>query len=292
MRKTGQTPIFVVVTGLSGAGKTLALRCFEDLGFYCVDNLPAALLGTFAELLLNNEAQRDRIAVCVDARTKEDLHQVPEYLSRIARIAFRPDVLYLDTSESVLLKRYSETRRRHPASPGGSIEEGIREERALLEPLRARADLILDTSVLSPMELRERIASTFTREPESQSLTVTVLSFGFKNGLPLEADMVFDLRFLPNPFYDMELRPLTGYDDAVRDYVLNNDTARAYLSHLKGLLKFLLPQFESEGKSYLTLAFGCTGGQHRSVAVAQEILRLLRDLRYDARLRDRDVVKL
>ncbi len=284
-----KSPRFVLVTGLSGAGKTQALRFFEDLGYYCIDNLPASLLTTVAELISRSESVRDRIAVCVDARTGDDLLNLPSYLDGVAELGLTPETLFLETTDTVLIHRYSESRRRHPSSPTGSIEEGIQRERELLGPIRDRAHLLLDTSALSASELRERIAAMFSGPRELQTLTITVLSFGFKYGVPPESDLVFDVRFLPNPYYDTELRDHTGSESDVRDYVINNPHGQDFLEHLTSFLKYLVPQYEAEPKSYLTIAVGCTGGRHRSVAVAQEILRLLRDLSYDARLRHRDV---
>ena len=286
-----RSPRFVLITGLSGAGKSQALRFFEDNGYYCVDNLPVALIPTFAELAMESEATRNRLAVCVDGRAGRDLENLPRYLDSIAERGFRPDTLFLETSDTVLLQRYSESRRRHPCSPTGSIEEGIRRERELLGAIRDRADLVLDTSAISNAELRERIMSVFGAEGDHRALTVTVVSFGFKYGLPPDADMILDVRFLPNPYYDDDLRSLPGNEPEVRDYVLNNDVAQEFIERMKGMLKFLMPKYEAEPKSYLTLAVGCTGGRHRSVAVAGELLRLLRDLDYDARLRHRDVTR-
>lgn len=274
---------------MSGAGKRHALRFFEDAGHYCVDNLPAALVPAFADLSANGRAPRDRVALFVDARGGDDLAQLPGYLKTLEASGLRAQVLFLETSDEVLHRRYSESRRRHPMSPNGSIEEGIRIERELLAPIRERADLLLDTSSISESDLRERIAEVFAGNKQSAALTISVMSFGFKYGLPHEADLVFDLRFLPNPYYDAEFRHIPGTEPEVREYVLNNEAARAFLEHVKGLLKFLIPQYRAEPKSYLTIAVGCTGGRHRSVAVAPEIVRLLRDLKYDARLRHRDI---
>ncbi|HIJ74087.1 MAG TPA: RNase adapter RapZ [Candidatus Hydrogenedentes bacterium] len=286
---TSDTPQFVLVTGLSGAGKTQALRFLEDLGYYCVDNLPAPLVPTFAELVTGPGSPRKRIAVCVDARTGEGLKRLPAYLDSVAELGIRPDIFFLESSDEVLIQRYSESRRRHPSSPTGSVEEGIQRERALLEPIRARADLVVDTSSIAVSELRERIDAAFLAEKKERRLLITVLSFGFKFGVPAEADLVFDVRFLPNPYYDDELRPLTGNEPEVRDFVMSSDDAHEFMERMKGLLKFLLPRYAAEPKSYLTIAVGCTGGRHRSVAITQALMLFLRDLKYDARLRHRDI---
>ncbi|MBI4559908.1 MAG: RNase adapter RapZ [Candidatus Hydrogenedentes bacterium] len=285
------SPRFVLVTGLSGAGKSQALHFLEDFGYFCVDNLPAPLMPTLAELLVGANPRRRRIAVCLDARAGEDLSNLPGYLDAVTELGVRPDTLFLDSADEVLVRRYSETRRRHPSSPSGNVEEGIRRERELLEPIRARSDLVLDTSKTSVAELRERIAATFLSAKKSQEMLITVLSFGFKYGVPPEADLVLDVRFLPNPHYDPELQPHTGEEPDVRDFVLENAEAREFMERLKGLLKFLLPRYAAEPKSYLTIAVGCTGGRHRSVTVAHELSVFLRDLKYNARLRHRDVSK-
>ena len=280
---------FVLVTGLSGAGKSQALRFLEDLGYYCVDNLPAALIPTFADLLLRSDRQHQHIAVCIDARAGESLENLPALLDEVAEMGLRPDTLFLDSSDEVLIKRYSETRRRHPSSITGGIEEGIRRERTLLDPIRARADLVIDTSATSVQELRERIATMFQGDRGAGQLLITVLSFGFKHGVPQESDLVFDVRFLPNPHYDPDMRPWTGNEPDVRDFVLNSDGATEFLDRLKGLMKFLLPRYAAEPKSYLTVSIGCTGGRHRSVAVAHNLALYMRALNYEVRLRHRDI---
>lgn len=280
---------FVLVTGLSGAGKSQALKFLEDVGYYCVDNLPTALVAPFAEAIAGSTPRYRRIAVCVDARAGQDLANLPSILDHVAELGTRVEVLFMDSANDVLLRRYSESRRRHPAAAGGCIEDGIRRERDLLDPIRARADLILDTSAVTLPDLRERIGAAFVGERPEHELVITVVSFGFKHGIPPEADLVFDVRFLPNPHYDAELRPLTGNEPEVREYVMNNAVAHEFMDRLKGLLRFLIPQYMAEPKAYLTIAVGCTGGRHRSVAVANEIMLFLRSLNYVGRLRHRDV---
>lgn len=291
MKDTSMTEArrFVLVTGLSGAGKSQALNVLEDLGFYCVDNLPTALVPPFAEAIAGSTPKYERIAVCVDARAGQDVENLPSILDHVAEQGTRVETLFLDCSNEVLLRRYSESRRRHPASPMGDINEGIQREREMLAPIRARADLVLDTSAVALPDLRERIAAMFVGKRNEHELVITVTSFGFKHGLPPEADLVFDVRFLPNPHYVDALRPFTGNEPDVRDYVMHNDTAVEFMERLKGLLEFLIPRYVSEGKAYLTIAVGCTGGQHRSVAIANEILVFLRSLAYEGRLRHRDV---
>ncbi len=282
---------FVLITGLSGAGKSQALRFLEDLGYYCVDNLPPALIPKIAELVMTPDSPYKRVAVCVDARTGNDLKHLGGYLDTLTEMGVRPDTIFLDSSDKVLCQRYSESRRRHPSSPTGSIEEGIRRERELLSPIRARADLFLDTSAISVAELRDRLADAVLGDQEARKLVVTIISFGFRFGVPQEADLVLDVRFLPNPHYVAELRAWSGNEPEVRDYVLNNDDARTFLTQVQGLLEFLIPRYENEPKSYLTIGVGCTGGRHRSVAVAHALSQFLQELRYAPRLRHRDVAR-
>jgi len=282
---------FVLVTGLSGAGKSQALRFLEDLGYYCIDNLPAALVPTIAELTPGADRARRRVAVCVDARGGDDLLNLPAYLDEASEKGVRPETLFLESADAVLLRRYSESRRKHPASPAGTVEEGIQRERELLAPIRAKADLILDTSSSSVGHLRERVAAAFGGERAAREMVVGVMSFGFKFGVPQEADLVLDVRFLPNPFYDNELRSLSGEDSRVAGYVLNNPAGQEFLAKTKDLLAFLLPKYAQEPKSYLTIGVGCTGGRHRSVAVAHELLAFIRDLQWPVTLRHRDVVR-
>jgi UPF0042 nucleotide-binding protein len=282
---------FVVVSGLSGAGKSQVLRVLEDLGYYCVDNLPPSLVPTIAELGARSVKPRSRIAVCVDVRGGEDLQNLPAHLDEVAEMGIRPEVLFLESTDSVLLKRYSETRRRHPAASQGSVEEGIARERELLAPIRGRADLVVDTSTLSVAQLRERVAGVFQSDLKTQKMSIGVISFGFKYGVPPEADLVFDVRFLPNPHYDAELKHFSGEDPQVSAYVLDNPEAVEFMERVKGLLKFLIPRYAEEPKAYLTIAIGCTGGRHRSVAIARELIDPVRELGYSARLRHRDIAR-
>jgi UPF0042 nucleotide-binding protein len=280
---------FILVTGVSGAGKTLALHFLEDLGFFCVDNLPAPLIPPFASLVASGDKARQRVALCIDARSGSDLERVPAFLDELSEQGIRPDVLFLESSTPVILQRYSESRRRHPLGDQRNLEECITDERRLLEPVRARADLILDTSVMSVGELRERLAAAFLGRRMGQDMLITIMSFGFKYGVPPEADLMLDVRFLPNPHYDKDLRPWTGNEPDVRSFVLENPVAKEFLDHGRRFLKFLLPHYEREPKSYLTIAIGCTGGRHRSVAVAHDLAIFLRGLGRNVRLRHRDV---
>lgn len=282
---------FVLVTGLSGAGKSQALRFLEDLGYYCVDNLPASLVPTFAELITHGDESLARVAICVDARSGGALQQLPGYLDAIAESGMRAETVFLDCTTPSLIQRYSETRRRHPLASEGNVAEAIEHERALLEAVRGRADLVLDTSQMSVGELRDRISQAFAGDPDTPGMQVTVMSFGFKYGLPQEADVVIDVRFLPNPHYDPELRPMTGNDRSVRDFVLENPEARDYLEQQQALLALLLPRYEREPKSYLTIAVGCTGGRHRSVAVANALAAFIGSTHRAVRVRHRDAAR-
>jgi UPF0042 nucleotide-binding protein len=280
---------FVVVTGLSGAGKSQVLRFLEDLGYYCVDNVPTQLIPMLGDLILTPNSPRKRLAVCVDARAGEDLLNLPAYLDGVMEQGLRPDVLFLDSANEVLIHRYSETRRRHPNAPEGDVKKGIQRERRLLDPIRGRADLLLDTSTTSVADLRKRIAEMFVGPREEAGMLITVMSFGFKRGVPPEADLVFDARFLPNPYYVEHLRPLTGDQPEVREYVMQSGDAGVFLDHVQKLLSFLVPRYEAEPKSYLTVAIGCTGGRHRSVTIARALAQYLRQEGHSVRTRHRDI---
>jgi UPF0042 nucleotide-binding protein len=260
---------FVVLTGLSGAGKSQAIRALEDLGFFCVDNLPVALIPTLAELMLRTPTDIPRAAVVVDVREGAFLEQFPSvyrHLRRIEQLA--PTLIFLEASDGALVRRFSETRRPHPLTRGASPLEGIREERRRLTPIRRMADQILDTSDMTVHELRHAFLNVSRGAAGGHGLVATFLSFGFKHGLPVEADLVFDVRFLPNPHFVPELREKTGRDPAVGAFLAAQPDTRAFLDHVLALLRFLLPRYVSEGKSSVTVAIGCTGGKHRSVALA------------------------
>jgi UPF0042 nucleotide-binding protein len=288
--ETGERPAartrVVMVTGLSGAGKSLAARSLEDLGFYCVDNLPADLIGAFADL--GTAAGRRRLAVVTDARGGE-VQGVTEALDGLSRRGIPYLLLFLEAREDVLLQRYKETRRRHPMAPEGRVLDGIREERALLADLRGRAHRIIDTTNLGPAELRGEIAGLFTGDADTPSLVVTLTSFGFKYGLPSDADLVFDVRFLPNPHYEPALSPLPGTDRRVSAYVLGRAETREFLEHVEPFLTYLLPRFVDEGKEQLMIAMGCTGGRHRSVALTEHLATFLRERGFPVAVQHRDL---
>jgi UPF0042 nucleotide-binding protein len=277
----------VLVTGLSGAGKSQAAHVLEDLGFFCVDNLPPALLPRFAELVLHAGGKVQRAAVVVDVRSGEFFHALNDALHHLEALGLRYRILFLDASDEVLVRRFKQTRRKHPLAAEGSVLDGIREERRRLEPLRERAHRILDTSDMSPAQLRSELRAAFGGP--GGGLSVTVVSFGYKHGLPMDADLVLDTRFLPNPHYVDSLRDRSGLDPQVRSYVLDSPQGQAFWQRVVDLVSFLLPEFEREGKTDVTVAVGCTGGRHRSVAVAEELARVLRERGYEVRARHRDL---
>ncbi len=281
----------VILTGVSGSGKSTALRALEDAGWYCVDNLPVVLLGKLVELSQQAGGRVPRLALVVDARDVRFLPEAPRSIEEVRRLGTRVDVLFLDASDESLVRRYSETRRRHPmAGEGGSVPEGIAAERRALEPLKGLAGEVLDTTEMNVHDLKRTVLSRFA-EGGPARLGVTVVSFGFRNGIPAHADMVLDVRFLPNPYFVPELRPLAGTDAPVSDFVLRRPDAQAFLQMLADLGAFLLPRYAAEGKSYLTVAVGCTGGRHRSVAIAEELARRLRQGGTAVRVWHRDVDK-
>ena len=278
----------VVVTGLSGSGKSTAIHVLEDLGFYCIDNLPVALIPRVVELWESSQEEVRRVALGVDVRERHFLDQVPSVFAELRTRGVALEVLYLEASDDVLLRRFSETRRPHPAADGGSAADGIRREREKLRALREASDRIIDTSGLTVHELRAALRDLIERT-DTGVMTVALLSFGYKHGLPTDADLVLDCRFLPNPFFVEELRHRIGTDRAVADYVLGRDETREFLERITALLDFTLPRYQHEGKSYLTIALGCTGGRHRSIVLVEELRRLLDARGYRVLVRHRDV---
>ena len=263
----------VVITGHSGAGKSEAIAAFEDGGYFCVDNLPPRMIAGLGELFRHEGSGVERAAVVSDVRGGEYFADLLQVLEDLETEGLRPMVLFLEADEETLLDRYKETRRRHPLAPEGRIVEGIRAERELLAPLRERADKVMNTSDLTGAELRRRITEELLGEEETGKLALTLLTFGFKNGPPRDADLTLDVRFLPNPHYDEDLRPMTGMDPEVQAYVEQGTQAGEFYGRLLPLLEFLVPAYVAEGKSYLTIAIGCTGGRHRSITVADRIRR-------------------
>jgi RNase adapter protein RapZ len=268
---TGRKPPgFTIITGLSGAGRSEAAHCLEDLGFFVVDNLPPALLGKMGELA-SSPGGPARVGIVVDARGGVFFGELSQALEELRDQHIEYAIVFLEASDDDLVNRYEATRRRHPLAPADRVVEGIRKERLMMEGLRGEADLIVDTSGLTPHELRDRIREAFTDAPPEEGLAVSIISFGFKYGAPRDADMVLDVRFLPNPHWVDELRPLPGTDERVKDYVTGQPQYEAFMDGLRGLLDVTVPGFVEEGKSYLTIAIGCTGGHHRSVVAAEEL---------------------
>jgi RNase adapter protein RapZ len=277
----------IVVTGLSGSGKSTAIHVLEDLGFYCIDNLPVALIPHFLELWRSSREKVTRVALGIDVRERHFLAGFQRVFEDLRASGVALEVLYLEASDEVLLRRFSETRRPHPAAEGGPLAEGIRREREQLLPLREVADRVLDTSAMTVHELRAALRDLVERG-QPGTMTVTLLSFGYKYGLPSDVDIALDCRFLPNPFFVEELRPKTGTDPAVADYVLHREETQEFLTRVVDLLEYTLPRYQHEGKSYLTIALGCTGGRHRSVVLAEELSRRLTARGHQVLVRHRD----
>lgn len=284
---------FVIVTGMSGAGKSTALKMLEDAGYFCVDNLPVPLLEKFAQFLTeSNSGSVQKVALGLDARSGQAINSVPGILDEIKNNGLQYEILFLDAADEVVVKRYKETRRKHPLAQEGRIEKGIGLEREKLEVLKKRADYIIDTSQILARELKNQLDKIFVQNQVFKSLMITVLSFGFKYGIPADSDLVFDVRFLPNPYYLDELRPLSGNDSPVSDYVMNFDAAKQFIDKLEDMVKFLIPNYILEGKNQLVVSIGCTGGKHRSVTLANELYRRLsKTEEYGIRLEHRDIGK-
>ena len=277
-----------VITGMSGAGRATAANVLEDLGFFVIDNLPPALIGKVAELARGGSSPQ-RYGFGVDVRTGSFVEDLDEALAELRSLGARTRVLFLEAADDALVRRFDASRRPHPLADAERLLEGIQKERALLGELKGRADVVIDTSMLNVHELRDRLVSIFATETSTTSLQIDVVSFGFKYGLPLDVDLVFDCRFLPNPHWVDDLRPLDGRNRAVRDYVLAQDEAKAFLDQLRQLFELTLPAYEREGKAYLSIAIGCTGGRHRSVTIAEQLGATIGDLGYHPHVRHRDV---
>ena len=284
---------FVIVTGVSGAGKTSALKMLEDANYFCVDNLPIPLLEKFASLMPEIQGEDiQNVALGIDARSGRSLDELEVVLDRMKKAGYNFEILFLDAQDSVLVKRYKETRRSHPLAMGGRVDDGIRLEREKMRFLRERADYIIDTSYLLTRELKQEIDRIFVDNQDFCNMMISVLSFGFKYGIPADADLVFDVRFLPNPYYIDELRPKSGNDKEVREYVMDNDKARMFLAKLTDMVEFLIPNYVQEGKTQLVIGIGCTGGKHRSVTLANELYEALsKNDNYGIRIEHRDIGK-
>jgi UPF0042 nucleotide-binding protein len=280
---------FVIVSGLSGAGKSVAIKSFEDVGYYCVDNLPATLLPTFVDLIVQSKIER--VALGIDVRERGFFTGLSGILEGLQKSGHGIEILYLEAREEILVRRFSETRRRHPLAQDGSVSEGIRLEQRQLADLRQRATCIIDTSDFNVHELRDVIQSTYSTENAKGRMQIVVMSFGYKFGVPYNTDLVFDVRFLPNPHFDPELRPYTGLDPRIVRYVFGDTRSQHFMAELQDFLIMLVPMYADEGKSYLTISIGCTGGKHRSVATVEEIGRVLRRSGYRVACHHRDIEK-
>ena len=282
---------FVIVTGMSGAGRSTALKILEDCGYYCADNLPISLLPMFAQLM-NDNPDITRAAVGIDIRNGKELDKMDGQLADMKDAGFHYEILFMDASDKTLIKRYKETRRQHPMAADGRIETGLMEERAKLAFLKKEADYIIDTSQLLVRELVQNMNEIFQQNREFKNMVVTVLSFGFKHGIPSDADLVFDVRFLPNPYYVDELKTKTGNEKEVQDFVMNCTTAKVFLDKLSDMIQFLIPNYVTEGKNQLVVAIGCTGGKHRSVTIANRLYEILKENReYKVKIEHRDIEK-
>ena len=268
---------FVVVTGMSGGGKSTALRMLEDVGFYCVDNLPVPLIEKFVELIAMPGSEVSKVALGLDVRADQPFEDAQKALMKLRENGYSFEILFMEASDQALLKRYKETRRLHPLSPGGRVEDGILKERKILEAIRGRSDYVIETTNLLTRELKEEIDRIFVQNEEYNSLMVTILSFGFKNGIPADADLVFDVRFLPNPYYIDELKHKTGNDAEIQEYVMGFPEAGEFLDKLEDMVKFLIPNYVKEGKYQLVIGIGCTGGKHRSVTLANGLYKRMKN---------------
>lgn len=282
---------FVIVTGMSGAGKSSALKMLEDVGYFCVDNLPTRLLCRFAELTLDKTANISNVALGIDIRSGASIDEFLEELKKVNEMGVKFEILFLNASNRILIKRYKETRRNHPLARNGRIEDGIEKEREAVNVLKKHADYVIDTSQLLTRELKAEIDRIFVREEEYANFNVAVVSFGFKFGIPADVDLVFDVRFLPNPYYDLSLRPLTGNDRPIQEFVMKHEESRVFLEKLEDMLKFLIPNYIKEGKYNLVIGIGCTGGKHRSVTITNALAEKLKQLPYPVKVEHRDITR-
>ncbi|HAV91487.1 MULTISPECIES: RNase adapter RapZ [Eubacterium] len=283
---------FVIVTGMSGAGKSSALKILEDFGFFCVDNLPIKLIDTFADLTFNPTSDLEKVAMGIDIRSGEMLAKLTDSLDILNEKKQDYEILFLEANDNVLLKRYKESRRKHPLSKYGNVEDGIRKEREKLAFLKKRADYIIDTSNILVRDLRGELDKIFIDNGLFKNLYVRIISFGYKHGIPQDADLVFDVRFMPNPYYIDELKNKTGEDEAVQEYVMNSEAAQEFLCKLKDMVNFLIPNYISEGRNQLVIAIGCTGGHHRSVTIANKLYEeLKKNEEYGIKKEHRDIAR-
>ena len=281
----------VVVSGMSGAGKSSVLRFLEDAAYYCIDNLPISLIKPFVELSFHGKSELNKVAIGVDIRSGDDLENLEDILNDIVSEGYEYELLYLDCSDSVLLRRYKETRRRHPLAIEDRVEQGIRREREKTEFLKRDATYVIDTSTMLTRELKADIDKIFVEDEQYKNIYITVVSFGFKYGIPLDSDLVFDVRFLPNPYYVPELKYLSGNDAPVRDFVMKNHESLEFLEKISDMCDFLIPNYHKEGKYQLVISIGCTGGKHRSVTLANALYESLKGSGYSVKIEHRDIEK-
>ncbi len=280
----------VIVTGMSGGGKRTAMKMLEDVGFYCVDNLPVSFIEKFVGLVSAPNNEISKVALGLDARANQSFEEVERILENLRKGGCKFEILFMDASDQVLLKRYKETRRVHPLAPADRVEDGIAREREILKEIKGKADYVIDSSSLLTRELKEELDRIFVQNKEYNSLMINIVSFGFKNGIPADADLVFDVRFLPNPFYIDELKHKTGKDKEVQDYVMQYEESAVFLDKLEDLLEFLVPNYVKEGKYQLVIGIGCTGGKHRSVTLANELYKRMKGKgNYGLKLSHRDI---
>lgn len=282
---------FLIITGMSGAGKSLCVKYFEDIGYFCVDNLPPSLIPKFAEVIIQSKNALDRIAMIMDIRGGAMFLDLFPALEQLTEAGVPYKILFLDATDAMLVKRFKETRRLHPLSPDGRLAEGIDEERRILQSVKDKADYVIDTSNLMPRQLREEIVNLFVEGKIFRGLIVNIVSFGFKYGIPMDCDLVFDVRFIPNPYYIPELKPKTGMDADVDNYVMSFPESKKFLNKLNDILSFLIPFYVKEGKTQLVVGVGCTGGKHRSVAIANHLGNMQKDKGSSAVIQHRDMEK-
>jgi len=281
----------LIITGMSGAGKSLGVKYFEDIGYFCVDNLPPSLIPKFAEVIIHGKSNHDKIALIIDIRGGAMFLDLLPALATLTDMDVKYKILFLDASDSVLVKRFKESRRMHPLSQDGRISDGIAEERKILQTIKDKADVIIDTSNLNPRQLREAIINHFVKGKSFTGLIVNIVTFGFKYGIPIDSDLVFDVRFIPNPYYVPELKSKTGLESEVADYIMSFSETRTFITKLFDMINFLLPQYVKEGKSQLIIAIGCTGGRHRSVTIADKLYKRLKRRGINVVIEHRDITR-
>ena len=281
----------VIISGMSGAGKSSAIKAMEDAGFYCVDNMPPKLIPAFAEVCGQSNGEIEKVGLVVDMRSGNMFNQLPDVLEKLRAKGVDYDILFLEASDEVLVSRYKQTRRSHPLAPDGGVSEGIAKERKLLESIRKSAEYIIDTSSLTTLQLKEEVNKIFLKGSEYKSMVIKIESFGFKHGIPYDADLVFDVRFLPNPFYIPELKAKTGLNHEVSSYVFSFKQTGVFVKQLEEMISFLIPHYMEEGKTELVIGIGCTGGKHRSVAIAEELYKYISKTDYRTVIKHRDYLK-